>query len=201
MAYGNGKQCLTRFTTADTNPADRVSVWRDFMNSRILGVNILADQSQNFNSEALLHDFGPIAITRFELMPQVMARGLYVESENAVCLSIVESGKVIAKRNGSSLALHPGDAVMIPTGSSSSLHFVEPTVFWGIRIQDGLSLPDHARLQEAAAKHSHLSGPTIDVTLAYCKLMHQTQPGREQAMGTKIREHIVDFLDGMLHAA
>jgi hypothetical protein len=181
----------------------RLRSWEDFLQQRILGVQIFADARQQFFSSARLADYGPLSITRYECDSHTMARTnrLVDDEDAALCLTVIERGGIVAKRNGESMRINPGQAIIVPAASASTFHILDNTVFWGIKLED----PDlvMADLDTISARPVNiLAGTDIQVLMSYCQLIDQLPRGhRSRNVADTIVSHIGDLVTTSLTRA
>ncbi len=175
----------------------RRAAWESFLQRRILGVQILADANSAFFASARLGEFGGLSITRYEVGAQTMARTprLADDGDGAYCLTLLQSGRFLARQGGQTLCVNPGQAVILPAAAASVFQITEPSVFWGVKFVDAslVAPPVKAR---AGLGLRQKSGVDVDILLAYCQLIDQLPPGgRSRSMITTINRHLADFLD------
>jgi len=196
---GQQRAALARFESGRFLPSIRMAQWTDFMRQRILGVSILADTKETFSAEARLIDLGDVSITRYELSPQVMVRNgrAIDDGDSGFTFSLVESGKILAKRNGTIEPVQPMSALMLPAGANSAFHFPEHTVFWGIKLRgEALShFRDYPHRMPPTG--TMLAGRSVAMILAYCQLIEQSPAKARPEAHAIISAHILDFIGSM----
>jgi hypothetical protein len=192
------------FMEANTGPVQaRMHDWEAFLQSRILGLQVLADAKTSFFSSARMGDFGALSITRYEVAPQIMSRSSRHanDGDEAHCLTILEKGSFVARRNGVSARLLPGSATLMPANASSVVHVIEPSVFWGIKLVD-LDAPIKPALQSDRCDLRILGGKDVDILMSYCQLIDQLPQGaRSETIAKTITAHIYDLIATSLERA
>jgi hypothetical protein len=190
-------------TVENAGLSDRLHGWEQFLQSRILGVQILADAKRSFLSEARISDFGALSVTRYEVTPQTMARTsrMVTDGDGAYCMTIVESGSIVARRDGGGVMLHPGEALVLSAAKASAFHMIEPTVFWGVKLVDPERLPFEMLRRRSRDMEIH-AGRDIEILTAYCQLIDQLPHGsRSDAVARVITDHLCDFVANSIDAA
>jgi hypothetical protein len=188
---------------ADHGPLPRrIADWQSFLSRHVLGLHVFADAGLRFASSARIGDFGALSITRYEVTPQTMARTgrLTQDGDRGFSFTVVESGSIIARRDRRATAIKPGQAVILPAGSSSTFHIIEPSVFWGIKLVDP-SETMRADLDEETAGLPLFCGKTIDILASYCQLIDQLPSGaRSEEVARTITAHLFEFVETSLHS-
>jgi hypothetical protein len=176
--------------------SERLQSWERFMQSRILGLQVFADAKGGFHSAARLGDFGSLSVTRYDVAPHMMARNsrLADDGDDAFCVTILESGSMIAKRDRFGMRIAPGSAIIIPTNAASVLHVTEPSVLWGIKLVDAEAFQEH-RLRRQSQSLNVFSGTDIEILMSYCQLIDQLPVGaRSEAVAKTITAHLADLV-------
>jgi hypothetical protein len=182
---------------ADHGPLpQRIQAWQTFLTRNVLGLHVFADARLSFVSSARMGDFGALSITRYDVTPHTMARtgSLTRDGDAGFCLSVLEQGSIIARRDHETVAIHPGEAVIMPARAASTFHIVEPSVFWGVKLVD----PSEAMRADLACETAGIAkfcGKTIDILTSYCQLIDQLPTGaRSDAVAGTITSHLFDFV-------
>jgi hypothetical protein len=172
------------FSTTNEPNRHRLAAWQDFMCANILCVRVLADVKRGFEAEAAMLDFGHLSLTRYRIDPQMMARDVdqSCDGDVGVTFSLVESGQIIAERGGRSVRLMPRQGILQPANASTLFRFVEPTVFWGIKLQHDADFESINIARCLARENRAVSGPPVDIILGYCDLVaHASGAARQRA--------------------
>jgi hypothetical protein len=199
-------QCCQRDVSFETGRGPlvtRLRSWEDFLQQRILGVQIFADAQQEFFSSARLADYGPLSITRYECDAHTMARTnrLVDDEDPAFCLTVIERGGIVAKRFGDAMRVNAGQAIIVPAASASTFHILDNTVFWGIKLEDpDLVMADLELIRSRPV--NVFAGKDIQVLMSYCQLIDQLPRGhRSRNVADTIVSHIGDLVTTSLNRA
>jgi hypothetical protein len=183
------------FSNGDLPLSDKWQSWQRFMREQILGVTILSGVTPGSSSAADMRSYGPVSITRYDLEPQIMARDpvRLADKDGGYCLSIVESGRLIAQRGSQRVTLQAGQAVLLPASTASRFHFVERSVFWGIKIGE-FAGPVTKACETLSENLLLMDGPLVDVAISYCKLVHGAVEAEGDVVADTIGRHIIEFM-------
>jgi hypothetical protein len=175
---------------------ERISAWETFLGRHVLGLHVFADAGIHFASSARMGNFGALSITRYDVTPQTMARtgALTRDGDCGFALTVLETGAIVARRDRRSTAIRPGQAVILPAGSSSTFHIVEPSVFWGVKLVDPSEAMRAELVEETTGLHL-FSGKTIEILTSYCQLIDQLPlGGRSNEVARTITSHLFEFV-------
>jgi hypothetical protein len=183
-------------TPSGGNFSERLHSWERFLQSRILGLQVFADVNRGFRSAVRMGDFGSLSVTRYDVAPHTMARNsrLANDGDDAFCVTILESGSFIAKRDRHGVRIAAGSAIIMPANAASILQITEPSVLWGIKLVDPYACQQHRLLRQTQFL-SVYSGTNIDILTSYCQLIDQMPSGaRSEAVAKTITSHLSDLV-------
>ncbi len=193
-------ECGLYASAARASLTERLRGWQEFLQRRILGLQVFSDAKTEFHSEARMGDFGALSITRYALSPQTMARTsrLIGDGDHGYCITLMESGTMVARKNASSVRINPGQAVVISAACASALQIVEPSVLWGVKLADPERLPS-TLLDRCTRDLRVFGGMDIEILMSYCQLIDELPLGsRSAAMAETITEHLCGFVSSSL---